>query len=92
MNFCNESNTVRFRQSGFPLHILNALDCVTKRDGESYEKFVERSASNSIALHVKLADLEDNLDVRRLNEVTEKDLARLNRYLVAYRRLRLGRD
>lgn len=77
----------RLRQSGFPQRILDALDCVTKRDGESYEKFIERSASNSIALHVKLADLEDNLDVRRLHEISEKDRERLNRYLVAYRRL-----
>ena len=51
------------------------------------EKIVERSASNPIALHVKLTDLEDNIDVR-LNAVAEKDLPRLNRYLAAYRRLR----
>jgi type I restriction enzyme R subunit len=36
---------------------------------------------------MKLADLEDNLDITRLNEVTEKDRDRLNRYLAAYRRL-----
>jgi (p)ppGpp synthase/HD superfamily hydrolase len=73
---------------GFPPHILAALACVTKRPGEAYEQFVERSVANPIASRVKLADLEDNLDVRRLNEVTEKDRDRLNRYLAAYRRLR----
>jgi len=78
----------KLRQSGFPQRILDALDCVTKRKGETYEQFVERSASNPIALRVKLADLEDNMDIRRLNEVTEKDRERLNRYLTAYRRLR----
>jgi hypothetical protein len=36
---------------------------------------------------VKLADLEDNMDITRLNELTEKDRARLIRYLAAYRRL-----
>jgi hypothetical protein len=50
---------------------------------------VERSVVNPIASRVKLADLEDNMDVRRLNEVTEKDRDRLNRYLAAYRRLRI---
>ena len=69
----------RLRQAGFPPHLLEALDGVTKRDGESYEKFIERSASNPVSLHVKLADLEDNLDVRRLHELTEKDRERLNR-------------
>ena len=78
----------KLRQSGFPQRILDALDCVTKRKGETYEQFVERSASNPIALRVKLADLEDNMDIRRLNAVTEKDRERLNRYLTAYRRLR----
>ena len=77
----------RLRQAGFSKRILNALDCVTKREGESYEKFIKRSASNPIALKVKLADLEDNLDVRRLKQISEKDRIRLNRYLVAYRQL-----
>lgn len=81
----------RLRRLGFPQRILAALECVTKREGESYEKFVARSASNCIALPVKLADIEDNLDVRRLPEVTGKDLARLNRYLAAYHRLRSAR-
>lgn len=77
----------RLRRDGFPDRILAALDGVTRRHGETYEQFIERSAANPIALHVKLADLEDNLDVRRLHELTEKDRVRLNRYLAAYRRL-----
>jgi len=76
------------REAGFPLTILEALEGVTRREGEGYEAFVERAAANPIALRVKLADLEDNLDVRRLTEITEKDRVRLNRHLVAYRRLR----
>ncbi len=72
---------------GFPAHILHALDCVTKRHGERYEDFVTRSASDPIAIRVKLADLEDNMDVRRLPELTEKDHTRLNKYLAAHHRL-----
>lgn len=77
----------RLRKEGFPTRILNALDCVTKRDGEAYEQFIERAASDPIALHVKIADIEDNLDVRRLHELNDKNRERLNRYLAAYRRL-----
>jgi (p)ppGpp synthase/HD superfamily hydrolase len=77
----------QLKQRGFPPHILHALDCVTKRQGEHYEDFVTRSASDPIALCVKLADLEDNMDVRRLPEVTPNDQERLNKYLAAYRRL-----
>ena len=75
-------------EKGFPPCIIAALDCLTKREGEEYGAFVERSASNPLALRVKLADLEDNMDIRRLAEVTEKDRERLNKYLVAYRRLK----
>lgn len=81
----------KLKGEGFPSHILDALDCVTRRDGEAYEKFVERSASNPIALRVKLADLEDNLDVRRLTAISEEDRERVNRYLAAHRFLQSSR-
>ncbi len=70
---------------GFPKHLLDALECVTQRKGESYPAFVRRSASNPIARRVKLADLEDNMDLRRLPCITERDRKRLNKYLRAYR-------
>ena len=77
----------QLKDRGFPPHILQALDCVTKRKGEAYEDFVTRSASNPIASRVKLADLEDNMDVRRLPQITPKDQERLAKYLTAYHRL-----
>jgi hypothetical protein len=75
----------RLRRRGFPQHLLDALDCVTRRQGESYEAFIERCASNPLACRVKLADLEDNMNVRRLPKITERDRVRLNTYLRAYR-------
>ena len=72
------------KKEGFPSEVLDALDCVTKREGEAYEDFVRRSASNPIARRVKLADLEDNMDVRRMRVVTDEDLARLRRYRRAW--------
>jgi (p)ppGpp synthase/HD superfamily hydrolase len=79
------------RREGFPNQVLHALECVTKRDAEAYEDFVKRSASDHLARRVKLADLEDNMDLRRLPEVTEKDLPRLQKYVKAWRFLS-GRD
>lgn len=76
------------RRAGFPPEILDALDHVTKRAGESYDDFAARAARNPIARRVKLADLEDNLDVRRLEAVTEADTARLAKYVRAWRYLR----
>jgi (p)ppGpp synthase/HD superfamily hydrolase len=74
----------QLKERGFPPHILRALDCVTKRDGEDYLDFVARSASNPIALRVKLADLEDNMDIRRLPKIMPRDQKRLSRYMAAH--------
>jgi (p)ppGpp synthase/HD superfamily hydrolase len=76
------------RQEGFPEKLLAALRCVTKQQDEAYEAFVERSASDPIARRVKLADLEDNMDVRRLPELKEAELKRLAKYRAAWERLR----
>ncbi|HEU4557209.1 MAG TPA: HD domain-containing protein [Longimicrobium sp.] len=75
------------RARGFPDEVVEAVDHLTRRPDESYEAFVERAAAHPVARRVKLADLEDNLDVRRIGNVAESDAERLNRYLRAWRRL-----
>src|SRR5918912_706704 len=50
----------RLRGEGFPDEVLGAVDCLTHRDGESYQDFVERVRTNPVARQVKIADLEDN--------------------------------
>ena len=72
------------RADGFPEEIINGILSVTKREGESYEDFVSRAAQNPIGREVKIADLEDNMDVRRLEELTDEDVARLRKYLQAW--------
>ena len=72
------------RKEGFPEEIINGILSVTKRDGESYEDFVRRAAENEIGKIVKKADLEDNMDIRRLQEITDKDVERLQKYLKAW--------
>jgi hypothetical protein len=42
---------------------------------------------NKLAVKVKLNDLEDNMNLLRLKEVTIKDIDRLNKYLETYRLL-----
>ena len=78
---------VDLRREGFPEPILQALDCLTKRDGETYDQFVERSASHPLARRIKLADLEDNLDLRRVPERADLDQPRMEKYLKAWRHL-----
>lgn len=68
------------RARGFPEEVIEAVDCLTKREGEPYEQLIRRAGGNRIAKRVKLADLEDNMDVRRSGSLSEKDLERFNKY------------
>ena len=68
------------RDEGFSEAVISAIECVTKQDGEDYDSFIERISFNPLAVKVKLADLEDNMDLTRLPEVTEKDLERVEKY------------
>lgn len=74
----------QLQQEGFSDEIIQVLKCVTKQQGENYDDFINRIAQNSIAIKVKLNDLEDNMNITRLSYLTEKDLERLNKYLKAY--------
>jgi len=75
---------------GFPNEIIKALDCLTKRKGERYDVFVARSASNPIARQVKFADLEDNMRLLRMKRLRKKSIARLEKYMKAWKTLARG--
>jgi len=79
------------KQAGFSDLILEAVDCLTRREGEDYEAYVERSSRSPLARNVKIADLEDNMNLRRLHHLAEQDKARMERYQKAYRFL-TGRE
>lgn len=70
----------QLRAEGFAAEVLAAIECLTRRDGETYDEFIERARTNPIACRVKLADLEDNMDLRRIAHVTDRDLERLRKY------------
>lgn len=69
---------------GFPDEIIEGVLSVTKREGESYEDFVRRAALNPLGREVKRADLEDNMDIRRLETISDEDVTRLRKYLKAW--------
>ena len=80
------------RAAGYSEEVLQALDCVTRRQDETYEEFVDRAFANPIAKRVKIADLEDNIDTRRMRELPSEDAERLDRKIRAWRKLRGGGD
>ena len=73
---------------GFSTEVIEALRCVTKlSESEPYDKFIARVKRNPLAVAVKLNDLSDNMDIRRLPYLSDKDIKRLKRYLKAYKQL-----
>ncbi len=89
-----EDTSVTFdelRMIGYPEDVLAAVECLTRRNDETYEAFVERIAPNPLAVRVKLTDLEDNMDLRRGGQLGADDLERVARYQRAWYRLTTGR-
>ena len=73
---------------GFSQEVIAALKCVTKiSENENYDDFIERVRKNPLATAVKINDLSDNMDIRRLPYLSDKDVKRLKKYLKAYKRL-----
>ena len=75
------------KNEGFSEEVVSAVECLTKQDGENYDSYIERISFNPLAVKIKLADLEDNRDLTRLPEVTDKDLERVEKYDKALEKL-----
>lgn len=77
----------QLREEGFSEEIVDAVDAISVRDNEQYDDYLARVEKNSIAVRVKINDLTDNMDIRRLNEINYQSLSRLQKYLKAYKHL-----
>ena len=75
------------RSQGFNNEIIATLDCLTKREGESYNDFISRVLPNELACRVKLEDLADNLDLTRIKNPSADDKARIEKYKLAVDRI-----
>jgi len=57
----------------FSREIVKAVDSLSRRDKESYSEFIARVKLHPLARKVKLADLEDNMDISRIHKPGKKD-------------------
>lgn len=67
----------RLAREGFRPEIVDAVDALSRRDGEGYEEYVRRASANDLARRVKIADLEDKLE----SAGPDEDAARFRRAL-----------
>jgi len=92
----------RLREQGCSDEIIEALKSVSKTPEEEkqfkkmddpnekldhYLEFIKRAKFNKIGRNVKAADIKDNLDISRIDDITERDIDRLNRYKAALKLL-----
>ncbi len=76
------------KSEGFSPEIIDGVIAITHDDeNESYEDYLLRILRNPVALRVKLNDLTDNMDIRRLDRLSELDFARMLKYHRAYKLL-----
>ena len=72
-------------EEGFSPEILDAVRALTRDDSETYDAYLARVAKNPLAVRVKMNDLSDNMDVRRLKELDDTAVSRIRKYLKAYK-------
>ena len=73
---------------GLPPEAIAALDCLTRRSTESYDEFIDRVLTDRLATQVKRYDLEDNMNLTRIQtSLSDRDLERLRRYHAAHQRI-----
>lgn len=78
------------QKAGFSEEVIYAVECLThepdpaKDKNEDYAGFIEQVKKSRIAVNVKIADIEDNMDLCRLNKIDKKAVKRLKRYHAAW--------
>jgi len=70
----------QLKTAGFPQDVLKIIDRLTRDPEEPYEIYINRVSEDPTAIKIKLADLEDNMDLRRLPELSNENLDWLREY------------
>ncbi len=69
-------------------NIIEALRVLTKEEIDDYTMYIKRVKTNKLATKIKLKDLEHNMDLTRLDEITDEDKNRAKKYMDAIRYLK----
>lgn len=73
------------RKLGFSEEIIETVLLLSKLDKkEDYIHYIKRVKKNELARKIKLADLKENMNLKRIPNPTEKDYKRVIRYKKAY--------
>jgi (p)ppGpp synthase/HD superfamily hydrolase len=74
-------------EARYPDPVVAAVDCLTHRDDEMYEQYIDRVARDDVARRVKIVDLNENLANNRRLPRDPGNTERIERYRWALERL-----
>ena len=72
------------RDAGISDRVVAGIRALTKLPGQTLDEYKAGVFANVDAMIVKSADLRHNSDIRRLKGVSEKDIARIAKYMQFY--------
>lgn len=78
-----EDTDVTYKQleeAGLSKRVIDGIRALTKLPGQTLDEYKAGVFANIDAMQVKLCDLRHNTDIRRLKGVSEKDIARMEKY------------
>ena len=67
-------------KDGIPEEIVAKLEILCKIKNEGYFDYIDRIKTDKSTINVKLSDLKDNMNLNRLNSITEADRKRIEKY------------
>lgn len=73
-------------RQGFPQYIVDAILSITRHPHEGCDEFLARILSNPIGAQVKKHEMEDHLELLRLQQLTPEMLDTYNHYLTYYQK------
>ncbi len=74
----------KLSQEGFSDEIISSLKLLTHEKNEDYFDYINNIKTSPLAVKIKLADLQDNLDITRLSNVDDATIKRLRKYHEAF--------
>jgi len=75
------------KEKGFPIEVIHGVNGMTRREGESYHKYIVRVKVNQFALPVKIADIKDNLKSLPSNKKVMRDKYELALYILMVKQI-----
>ncbi len=86
-----DTNITRDRlvELGVSTLVVQHVEVLTRDSKDSYEAYIDRIVQYPVVIPIKIADLEDNMDLKTITRsLKQSDMERLKKYHLTWRRLK----